>query len=41
LALKVLAHRIGEDEGDARILADALGLDNAREVLSVAEETFR
>jgi len=40
LALKVLAHRIGEDEGDVRILADALGLDNAEEVLSVAEETF-
>jgi hypothetical protein len=40
LALKVLAHRVGEDEGDLQILADALGLESAEEVLSVAEETF-
>jgi hypothetical protein len=40
LALKVLAHRVGEDEGDVRILAEALGLDSAEDVLAVAEETF-
>ncbi len=40
LALKVLAHRVGEDEDDVRILADALGLDSAEGVLAVAEETF-
>jgi hypothetical protein len=40
LALKVLAHRVGEDEADVRLLAAELGLDNAEEVLSVAEETF-
>jgi hypothetical protein len=40
LALKVLAHRVGEDEGDVRILADALRLDSAEDVLAVAEETY-
>jgi hypothetical protein len=40
LALKVLAHRVGEDEGDIRLLADALGLESADEVLAIAEETF-
>lgn len=40
LALKVLAHRIGEDEGDVRLLAGALGLDRAEQILTVAEETF-
>lgn len=40
LALKVLAHRIGEDETDVRLLAAELGLRNADEVLAVAEETF-
>lgn len=40
LALKVLAHRVGEDEGDVRILAEALELDSAEDVLAVAEETF-
>ncbi len=40
LALKVLAHRVGEDEADVRLLAAELGLDSAGEVLAVAEETF-
>jgi len=40
LALKVLAHRIGEDEGDVRLLARALGLTSAEEVLAVATEVF-
>lgn len=40
LALKVLAHRIGEDEADVRLLAAELGLNRAGEVLAVAEETF-
>ncbi len=40
LALKVLAHRIGEDEDDLRLLAAELGLRSAEEVLAVAERTF-
>ncbi len=40
LALKVLAHRVGEDEDDVRLLAAALGLERAGEVLEVAERTF-
>jgi hypothetical protein len=40
LALKVLAHRVGEDEDDVRLLAAALELDRADQVLAVAEETF-
>ena len=40
LALKVLAHRVGEDEADLRLLADELGLHRAEEVLAVAEGTF-
>lgn len=40
LALKVLAHRVGEDEDDVLLLAAALGLDRADQVLAVAEETF-
>jgi hypothetical protein len=40
LALKVLAHRVGEDEEDVRLLAAELGLRSAEEVLAVAEETF-
>ncbi len=40
LALKVLAHRAGEDEDDVRLLAGALGLTGAEEVLDLAEETF-
>lgn len=40
LALKVLAHRVGEDEDDLRLLADRLGLESAEEVLSIAERTY-
>lgn len=40
LALKVLAHRVGEDEDDVRLLAAELGLGAAGEVLAVAERTF-
>jgi len=40
LALKILAHRVGEDEADVRLLAAELGLHTASEVLAVAEETF-
>jgi hypothetical protein len=40
LALKVLAHRVGEDEEDLRLLAAELGLERADEILAVAEETF-
>ena len=40
LALKVLAHRIGEDEDDVRLLARELGLVSAEEVLALAEGVF-
>jgi hypothetical protein len=40
LALKVLAHRIGEDEDDLQLLARELGLERADQVLAVAERTF-
>jgi predicted nucleotidyltransferase len=40
LALKVLAHRVGEDEDDLRLLARELGLERADQVLAVAERTF-
>jgi hypothetical protein len=40
LALKVLAHRIGEDEADLRLLADELDLETADEVLAIAERTY-
>jgi hypothetical protein len=40
LALKVLAHRSGEDEDDLRLLAGELGLAGATEVLAVAEQVF-
>ncbi len=40
LALKVLAHRVGEDEADLRLLANELGLRKAEEVLAIAERTY-
>jgi len=40
LALKVLAHRVGEDEDDLRLLAAELDLTDAEAVLAVAERTF-
>ena len=40
LALKVLAHRAGEDDDDVRLLARQLGLGSADAVLAVAEEVF-
>ena len=40
LALKVLAHRVGEDEADVLFLAAALGLRTSRDVLAVAEDIF-
>jgi hypothetical protein len=40
LALKVLAHRVGEDEPDLRLLAAELGLTSAAEVLEIAERAY-
>ncbi len=40
LGLKVLAHRVGEDEDDLRLLADELGLEGAEQVLAIAERTY-
>jgi hypothetical protein len=40
LALKVLAHRVGEDEEDVRLLASELGLTSADQVLALAERTY-
>lgn len=40
LALKVLAHRVGEDEADLRLLANELGIERAEEVLAIAERTY-
>jgi hypothetical protein len=40
LALKVLAHRVGEDEDDLRLLAGRLGLEHAEDVLAIAERTY-
>jgi hypothetical protein len=40
LAMKVLAHRIGEDDEDVRLLARELGLADADSVLTVAEEVY-
>lgn len=40
LALKVLAHRVGEDEDDVKLLAGALGLERSEEILELAEEVY-
>ncbi|MDQ3670893.1 MAG: DUF6036 family nucleotidyltransferase [Actinomycetota bacterium] len=40
LAMKVLSHRVGEDEEDVRLLAGELGLDNAVGVLAVAGAVY-
>jgi hypothetical protein len=40
LAMKVLAHRVGEDEGDVRLLAGELGLERAGDVLRLAESVY-
>ena len=40
LALKVLAHRVGEDEQDVRLLASELDLTSADQVLAVAAHTY-
>ncbi len=40
LAMKVLAHRVGEDEDDVRLLAGELGIGSAQEVLTVVEEVY-
>ena len=40
LAMKVLAHRIGEDADDLRLLARELGLSDAKAILAVAQEVY-
>lgn len=40
LAMKVLAHRAGEDDEDVRLLATQLGLGRASDVLAVAESVY-
>lgn len=40
LAMKVLSHRVGEDEDDVRLLARELELRAATEVLAVAEDVY-
>ncbi|MGI8506070.1 MAG: DUF6036 family nucleotidyltransferase [Solirubrobacteraceae bacterium] len=40
LALKVLAHRVGEDEDDVVLLARDLGLERADEVLAIVTDVF-
>lgn len=40
LAMKVLAHRVGEDEDDVRLLADALGLNRAEDVLELSSSVY-
>jgi hypothetical protein len=38
--MKVPAHRPGEDDEDVRLLAAHLGLDQADQVLDLAERTY-
>jgi len=40
LAMKVLSHRVGEDEDDVRLLARELGFDAAHDILAVAETVY-
>lgn len=40
LAMKVLAHRVEEDEDDVRLLARELGLERASDVLQLAESVY-
>lgn len=40
LAMKVLAHRVGEDEDDLRLLARELRLRTATQVLAIASEIY-
>ncbi len=40
LALKCLAHRLGEDDDDIRLLAGHLGLTDPDEVLDVVGQVF-
>lgn len=40
LAMKVLAHRVEEDEDDVRLLAQELGLERADDVLRLAESVY-
>ncbi len=40
LAMKVLAHRVGEDDDDVRPLARHLDLHTATEVLALAEDVY-
>ena len=38
--MKVLSHRVGEDEEDVLLLARQLGLDDAETVLAAAEAVY-
>jgi hypothetical protein len=40
LAMKVLAHRAGEDDADVLLLANELGLTTAADVLAVAADVY-
>jgi hypothetical protein len=40
LAMKVLAHRLGEDDSDVQLLATELGLTTSAEILAVATEVY-